>query len=121
MLVVEDDRPVRESLERALRLEGYQVTSVADGMSGLEAVVRDRPDAVILDVMLPFMDGLSVCRQVRQRGDRTPILMLTARAEIGDRVAGLDAGADDYLPKPDRKSTRLNSSHVSESRMPSSA
>ena len=100
VLVVEDDRSVRESLERALRLEGYQVSAVADGMSGLEAVGRDRPDAVILDVMLPFLDGLSVCRQLRQKGDRTPVLMLTARAEVGDRVAGLDAGADDYLPKP---------------------
>lgn len=100
VLVVEDDRAVRESLERALRLEGYQVVAVADGLSGVEAVVRDKPDAVVLDVMLPFLDGLSVCRQLRQRGDRTPILMLTARAEVGDRVAGLDAGADDYLPKP---------------------
>ncbi len=100
VLVVEDDRSVRESLERALRLEGYQVSTVADGVSGLEAVGRDRPDAVILDVMLPFLDGLSVCRQLRQKGDRTPVLMLTARAEVGDRVAGLDAGADDYLPKP---------------------
>ena len=100
VLVVEDDRSVRESLERALRLEGYQVSTVADGVSGFETVGRDQPDAVILDVMLPFLDGLSVCRQLRQRGDRTPVLMLTARAEVGDRVAGLDAGADDYLPKP---------------------
>ena len=100
VLVVEDDRSVRESLERALRLEGYQVLTVADGMSGLEAVGREQPDAVVLDVMLPFLDGLSVCRQLRQKGDRTPILMLTARADVGDRVAGLDAGADDYLPKP---------------------
>jgi len=100
VLVVEDDRSVRESLERALRLEGYQVSAVPDGVSGFEAVGREQPDAVILDVMLPFLDGLSVCRQLRQRGDRTPILMLTARAEVGDRVAGLDAGADDYLPKP---------------------
>jgi len=100
VLVVEDDRSVRESLERALRLEGYQVSTVPDGVSGFETVGRDQPDAVILDVMLPFLDGLSVCRQLRQRGDRTPVLMLTARAEVGDRVAGLDAGADDYLPKP---------------------
>ena len=100
VLVVEDDRSVRESLERALRLEGYQVLTVADGMSGLEAVGREQPDAVVLDVMLPFLDGLSVCRQLRQKGVRTPILMLTARADVGDRVAGLDAGADDYLPKP---------------------
>lgn len=100
VLVVEDDRAVRESLERALRLEGYRVVSAADGLAGLEAVGQERPDAVVLDVMLPFLDGLSVCRQLRQRGDRTPVLMLTARSEVGDRVAGLDAGADDYLPKP---------------------
>lgn len=100
VLIVEDDRSVRESLERALRLEGYQVTTAADGQSGVDGVLTHRPDAVILDVMLPLLDGLSVCRELRKRGDRTPVLMLTARAEVGDRVAGLDAGADDYLPKP---------------------
>ena len=100
VLIVEDDRSVRESLERALRLEGYQVIMAADGQSGVDGVLSQRPDAVILDVMLPLLDGLSVCRELRKRGDRTPVLMLTARAEVGDRVAGLDAGADDYLPKP---------------------
>jgi len=100
VLIVEDDRSVRESLERALRLEGYQVTTAADGQSGVDGVLSQQPDAVILDVMLPLLDGLSVCRELRKRGDRTPVLMLTARAEVGDRVAGLDAGADDYLPKP---------------------
>ncbi len=100
MLVVEDDKAVRSSLERALRLEGYRVAVAADGRAGLDAVTVGRPDVVVLDVMLPLLDGLSVCRELRQRGDRTPVLMLTARAEIGDRVAGLDAGADDYLPKP---------------------
>lgn len=100
MLVVEDDKAVRSSLERALRLEGYEVSLAADGSSGLDAVGAGRPDVVVLDVMLPLLDGLSVCREMRQRGDRTPVLMLTARTEVGDRVAGLDAGADDYLPKP---------------------
>lgn len=100
VLVVEDDKAVRSSLERALRLEGYRVAVAADGRAGLDAVTVGRPDVVVLDVMLPLLDGLSVCRELRQRGDRTPVLMLTARAEIGDRVAGLDAGADDYLPKP---------------------
>lgn len=100
VLVVEDDKAVRSSLERALRLEGYEVSLAADGSSGLDAVGAGRPDVVVLDVMLPLLDGLSVCREMRQRGDRTPVLMLTARTEVGDRVAGLDAGADDYLPKP---------------------
>ena len=100
VLVVEDDKAVRSSLERALRLEGYEVSVAVDGAAGLDAVAGTRPDAVVLDVMLPLLDGLSVCRQLRQRGDRTPVLMLTARAEVSDRVAGLDAGADDYLPKP---------------------
>ncbi|MEY4371955.1 MAG: hypothetical protein RL219_724 [Actinomycetota bacterium] len=100
VLVVEDDKAVRSSLERALRLEGYEVSVAVDGPAGLDAVAGTRPDAVVLDVMLPLLDGLSVCRQLRQRGDRTPVLMLTARAEVSDRVAGLDAGADDYLPKP---------------------
>lgn len=100
VLVVEDDRSVRESLERALRLEGYDVETVADGLAALDAVPRLRPDAVILDLLLPFLDGLSVCRTLRERGDRTPVLVLTARSEVSDRVAGLDAGADDYLPKP---------------------
>lgn len=100
VLVVEDDRAVRESIERALRLEGYVVTTVADGLAALEAVPTTEPDAIVLDLLLPFLDGLSVCRRLRERGDKTPILVLTARAEVSDRVAGLDAGADDYLSKP---------------------
>jgi two-component system, OmpR family, response regulator MprA len=100
VLVVEDDKAVRESVERALRLEGYLVDSVADGLAALEAAPARQPDVIVLDVMLPFVDGLTVCRRLRDGGDRTPILVLTARAEISDRVAGLDAGADDYLPKP---------------------
>jgi two-component system, OmpR family, response regulator MprA len=100
VLVVEDDRAVRDSLERALRLEGYLVDVVPDGLAALETIPRLRPDAVVLDLLLPFLDGLSVCRKLRENGNKTPILVLTARAEVSDRVAGLDAGADDYLAKP---------------------
>jgi two-component system, OmpR family, response regulator MprA len=100
ILVAEDDRGIRESLERALRFEGYQVTAVSDGAQALEAVTTSEPDLVILDVMMPFIDGLTVCRQLRDRYRTMPILMLTARHEVSDRVAGLDAGADDYLVKP---------------------
>jgi two-component system, OmpR family, response regulator MprA len=100
VLVAEDDRGIRESLERALRFEGYQVRAVSDGAKALEAVTEKEPDLVILDVMMPFIDGLTVCRQLRNRYKTLPILMLTARHEVSDRVAGLDAGADDYLVKP---------------------
>lgn len=100
VLVVEDDRAVRESIERALRFEGYTVRMAADGTKALCALTDDQPDAVVLDVMLPGPDGLEVCRELRARGDRTPILILTARHAVSDRVAGLDAGADDYLVKP---------------------
>jgi two-component system, OmpR family, response regulator MprA len=100
ILVAEDDRGIRESLERALRFDGYQVTAVSDGAQALEAVTASEPDLVILDVMMPFIDGLTVCRQLRDRYPTMPILMLTARHEVSDRVAGLDAGADDYLVKP---------------------
>ncbi len=100
ILVAEDDRQVREALERILRFEGYDVVSVSDGAAALGAIDDHRPDAVILDVMMPLVDGLSACRRLRARGDRTPVLMLTARDEVTDRVAGLDAGADDYLSKP---------------------
>lgn len=100
ILIAEDDRQVREALERILRFEGYDVHSVNDGAAALEAIDVHQPDAVILDVMMPLVDGLSACRRLRARGDRTPVLMLTARDEVHDRVAGLDAGADDYLPKP---------------------
>lgn len=100
LLVAEDDRQVREALERILGFEGYRVISVADGAAALEAVVTEQPGALVLDVMMPYVDGLGVCRMLRAKGDRTPILMLTARDEVGDRVAGLDAGADDYLAKP---------------------
>ena len=100
VLVAEDDRQVREALERILRFEGYGVVSVDDGAAALEAVDAHQPDAIVLDVTMPLVDGLSACRRLRARGDTTPILMLTARDEVSDRVAGLDAGADDYLPKP---------------------
>ena len=98
--MADDDRAIRESLARALELEGYEVTGVADGVESLTVVRRESFDALVLDVMMPGVDGLAVCRVLRADGDRTPVLMLTARQETADRVAGLDAGADDYMPKP---------------------
>lgn len=99
-MVAEDDRAVREALVRALTLEGYRVDAVVDGAAALMAVRTSPPDALLLDVMMPILDGLTVCRVLRAEHQRVPILMLTARTETGDLVAGLDAGADDYLPKP---------------------
>jgi two-component system response regulator MprA len=101
ILVVDDERAVRESLRRALELEGYDVGLAVDGSEALEKLDAEaQPDAVILDVLMPGTDGLEVSRTLRRSGNKVPILMLTARAEVGDRVAGLDAGADDYLTKP---------------------
>ncbi|HVM56307.1 MAG TPA: response regulator transcription factor [Gaiellaceae bacterium] len=100
VLVADDDRAVREALERALQLEGFEVELVPDGDSTLAAVEQRTPDAVVLDVMMPGLDGLDVTRRLRRAGNRVPILLLTARDAVGDRVEGLDAGADDYLPKP---------------------
>jgi len=100
VLVAEDDQGIREALERALRFEGYHVRAVRDGAEALAAVADQTPDAVVLDVMMPNVDGLTVCRQLRRVHRELPILMLTARHEVADRVAGLDAGADDYLVKP---------------------
>ena len=100
LLVAEDDRGVREALERALRFEGYELLTAKDGADALDQVATAEPDLVILDVMMPHVDGLTVCRRMRERGMKTPVLMLTARHEVSDRVAGLDAGADDYLVKP---------------------
>jgi two-component system response regulator MprA len=100
ILVADDDRAIRESLARALELEGYEVATIADGVEALTRVRRSSFDALVVDVMMPDVDGLAVCRVLRAEGDRTPVLMLTARVETPDRVAGLDAGADDYLPKP---------------------
>ena len=91
---------MRTALKRALELGGFEVALAADGSEGLESAAAIRPDLVVLDVMMPGVDGLEVCRGCAARGDRTPILMLTARDAVSDRVAGLDAGADDYLPKP---------------------
>ena len=102
ILVVDDERAVRESLQRALELEGYEIELAADGREALARLENGEPapDAVILDVLMPVIDGLEVCRRLRRSGNRVPVLMLTARDEIENRVAGLDAGADDYVPKP---------------------
>ncbi len=100
ILVVDDDRAVRESLRRSLSFNGYSVELAQDGVEALDLITNDRPDAVVLDVMMPRLDGLEVCRQLRSTGDDLPILVLTARDSVSERVAGLDAGADDYLPKP---------------------
>ncbi|MFE9622550.1 response regulator transcription factor [Streptomyces sp. NPDC006527] len=100
VLLAEDDRAIRHALERALTLEGYRVTAVADGVEALAHAHKAPPDVLVLDVMMPGIDGLQVCRVLRAEGDRTPILMLTALVETADRIAGLDAGADDYVVKP---------------------
>jgi two-component system response regulator MprA len=101
ILVVDDERAVRESLRRALELEGYGVELAADGEEALRRLALEpAPDAVVLDILMPGVDGLEVCRRLRSEGNGVPVLMLTARAEVDSRVAGLDAGADDYLPKP---------------------
>jgi len=100
LLVVDDDPAVRESLGEALKLEGYEIECAEDGVEAIAKVVTRRPDAVVLDVLMPELDGLEVCRRLRAKGDRTPVLLLTARVTVHDRVAGLDAGADDYLIKP---------------------
>jgi two-component system, OmpR family, response regulator MprA len=101
ILVVDDERAVRDSLRRALELEGYDVELAADGEEALERLSSNgEPDAVILDILMPRMDGLEVCRRLRREGHRLPVLMLTARDEVENRVSGLDAGADDYVTKP---------------------
>ena len=101
ILVVDDERAVRESLRRALELEGYEIELAGDGSEALYRLEsNEEPDAVILDVLMPGVDGLEVCRRLRGSGSRLPVLMLTARTEVEDRVAGLDAGADDYVTKP---------------------
>src|SRR5438445_11031262 len=96
ILVVDDEPAVRDSLDRALRLEGYTVELAADGAEALDALASDSPDAIVLDLMMPRVDGLEVCRRMRSAGDRTPVLVLTARDGVSDRVKGLAAGADDY-------------------------
>ncbi len=100
VLIVDDDPPLRRMLERTLVAEGYEVTIAPDGGAALVAVERSPPDVIVLDVAMPAMDGLAVCRRLRNKGLPTPILMLTARDAVPDRVAGLEAGADDYLVKP---------------------
>jgi two-component system response regulator MprA len=99
-MVVDDEPAMREALELALRLDGFEVELASDGREAIRRLPLVRPDVVLLDVLMPQLDGIEVCRRMRDTGDRTPVLMLTARDEVGDRVAGLEAGADDYLAKP---------------------
>jgi two-component system, OmpR family, response regulator MprA len=100
VLVVDDDRAVRESLRRSLEFNGYQVTLASDGAEALASIAGAGPDALVIDVMMPRLDGIETTRALRTAGNDLPILVLTARDSVGDRVEGLDAGADDYLPKP---------------------
>jgi two-component system response regulator MprA len=100
LLVVDDDPSVREALALVLDLGGFEVSTAQDGREAIRTLAVSSPDAVILDVLMPGLDGLEVCRRIRASGDRTPVLMLTARSEVSERVAGLEAGADDYLAKP---------------------
>jgi two-component system response regulator MprA len=100
VLIVDDEPAVRAALDRALRLDRYEVELAADGREALDRLAETRLDAIVLDVAMPGIDGLEVCKRLREAGDRTPVLMLTARDAVDDRVAGLDAGADDYLVKP---------------------
>ncbi|MGH3491905.1 MAG: response regulator transcription factor [Sciscionella sp.] len=100
VLVVDDEAAVRESICRSLRFEGYEVESAENGVQALDSAMVSHPDVIVLDVMMPVLDGVEACRRLRAAGDRIPVLMLTARRGIGDRVGGLDAGADDYLVKP---------------------
>jgi two-component system, OmpR family, response regulator MprA len=100
LLVVDDEPPMRDALKRALELGGFEVSLAADGREGLSSAETIHPDLVVLDILMPGVDGLEVCRTLRARGNRTPILMLTARDAVADRVDGLEAGADDYLVKP---------------------
>ncbi|GAA3234695.1 response regulator transcription factor [Nonomuraea helvata] len=100
LLVVDDEPALREALQSSLEFEGYQVVTANDGQAALEALAQESYDAVLLDVMMPRLDGLTACRRLRASGNHIPVLMLTARDAVGDRVSGLDAGADDYLVKP---------------------
>lgn len=100
IIVIEDERPMRVALVEALKGAGHRVQSAADGAEGLDLVLREQPDLVLLDVMMPHVDGLTLCRELRRLGHQFPILMLTARARTEDRIRGLDLGADDYLVKP---------------------
>ena len=100
VLVVDDEPALRDALESSLAFEGYEVTTASDGLEALDVIAEKSPDLVLLDIMMPRMDGLTTVRRLRARGDTVPVLMLTARDAVGDRVTGLDVGADDYLAKP---------------------
>jgi DNA-binding response OmpR family regulator len=100
ILIIEDERPMRTALADTLSAEGYRVLSAADGAAGLDQALAEKPDLIVLDVMMPKLDGFAVCAELRRLGVTTPVLMLTAKGQVGDRVNGLDAGADDYLVKP---------------------
>jgi two-component system response regulator MprA len=100
VLVVDDEPAVRESIARSLRFDGHEVDLAANGLAAIDSLTTQRPDVVVLDVMMPVLDGIQTCRRLRAIGDRVPVLMLTAKRAVNDRVAGLDAGADDYLVKP---------------------
>ena len=100
LLIIEDEFPMRNALDETLRAEGYRVITAGDGPSGLERALAEPVDLILLDVMLPGLDGYALCRELRQRGRKMPVLMLTARGQVDDRVSGLDCGADDYLVKP---------------------
>lgn len=100
IMIADDEAAIRESLERVLQVEGYETSTVANGLAVLDGVDGDAPDLLILDLMMPRLGGLETCRRLRAAGRDLPVLMLTARDQVSDRVAGLDAGADDYLPKP---------------------
>jgi DNA-binding response OmpR family regulator len=100
ILIIEDELPMRRALEDVLQAEGYRVLSAADGQSGLQRALEEKPDLVLLDIMMPKLDGFAVCGELRRLGQTVPILMLTAKGQVEDRVTGLDAGADDYLTKP---------------------
>src|SRR3954470_3480969 len=100
ILVIEDELPMRTALEDCLAGEGFRVFSAQDGERGLERAVKDKPDLILLDIMMPRLDGFALCAELRKLGHATPVLMLTAKGQVRDRVSGLDAGADDYLVKP---------------------
>lgn len=100
LLVIEDELPMRTALQDILAAEGYRILSAADGESGLRRAVDERPDLILLDIMMPKLDGFALCAELRRLGHRMPVLMLTAKGLVEDRVTGLDAGADDYLVKP---------------------
>src|SRR5213593_1148647 len=100
VLIIEDELPMRTALEDCLAAEGFRVISASDGERGLERALREKPDLILLDIMMPRLDGFALCAELRRLGHLMPVLMLTAKGQVRDRVAGLDAGADDYLVKP---------------------